>query len=225
MIAACRQVKAQYPHITPLGCLAHTLHLLIGDLYKLEFIYSFVESVVAVVKKIRGKQVLNALFKRYRGSKFVGLHLPGATRWGSILQCLQSVKSNKKAILKLLISDEGIQHIPVEIRNQIVLTTFWEKLDVIIDIMSPVVKYIIRLEGNDLNIHQVYLALYDINSSMNVLLGEAPSYVIDPGAAASILLLLENRKQFAVEPIYLAAYLLDPYNQGNLLELLNELTF
>lgn len=54
-------VIEKYPHLISLGCLAHLLHLLCGDILKTDSVRQFMSRVSEIIKKIKGVQILNAM--------------------------------------------------------------------------------------------------------------------------------------------------------------------
>ncbi|CAH1112832.1 unnamed protein product [Psylliodes chrysocephalus] len=158
MRAALALVKEKYPSIIPLGCLAHLLHLLCEEILKYN---SFMATVTSIVKTIKNSHVLKALFGRFQLEKSqktrVSLKLPGQTRWGSNLFCLQSLLSNKYALQKLAVSEEA--EISSEMKRQILNDgVFWVRVE---KMVNPIVELIFALESNTPLIHNVYTKFYN----------------------------------------------------------------
>lgn len=59
MIAAFRLVKEKYPHVVPLGCLAHLLHLLCSDISGCKSVKQFFTNVIDIVKTIKQSNCLS----------------------------------------------------------------------------------------------------------------------------------------------------------------------
>lgn len=69
MKAPLTLLKAKYPHIVPVGCITHLLHLLCSDILGCETARQFLASVIEVVKKIKNSHVLKALFDKISKEK------------------------------------------------------------------------------------------------------------------------------------------------------------
>ncbi|KAL7836599.1 hypothetical protein AOLI_G00278830 [Acnodon oligacanthus] len=62
MKAAWAQVEEAYPHVTSIGCAAHTLNLLLKDIKELKTMHTQYKRAKVVVKYVKGKQVLSAIY-------------------------------------------------------------------------------------------------------------------------------------------------------------------
>ena len=76
MKAALNLVKVKFPHIVPLGCLAHLLNLLCSDILGCQTIKIFMANAVEVVKTVKHSHILQALFDEISAEKNskIGFH-------------------------------------------------------------------------------------------------------------------------------------------------------
>lgn len=228
MRAALALVKEKHPSIIPLGCLAHLLHLLCEDILTCNTAKSFMATVIGIVKTIKNKHTLKALFDRFQlDKKFkdrVSLKLPGQTRWGSTLFCLQSLMSNKSVLQKLAVSEEA--EISPDMKRQLLDDgVFWIRVEKLAKILVPIVDLITAIETNTPLIHLVYSKFNNLKKTLTQEIPESP---LQKTEEKHVLSKLERRIQFSIGPIHLAADLLNPSSQGNNLkpeELLDAISF
>jgi hypothetical protein len=228
MRAALAMVKEKYPSIIPLGCLYHLLHLLCEDILKCNTMKSFMATVISIVKSIRNSHILKALFDRFQlDKKFedrLSLKLPGQTRWGSNLFCLQSLLANKSVLQKLAVSEEA--EISPEMKRQLLDDeVFWVRVQKLVNIFHPIIELITAFESNTPIIHNVYKEFHILQ---NTLKQEIPESPLQKSEEKTVLANLEKRVKFGVGKIHLAADLMNPSSQGcNLkpVELLDAIEF
>ena len=87
MKAAWAIVKEASPHITPIGCAAHGLSLLLGDIIDLKTMQTLYNKAKKVLKYVQKRQVVSATFssKQSNRMKSTSLKLPSKTRWGAVV--------------------------------------------------------------------------------------------------------------------------------------------
>lgn len=215
MKAALTILNEKYPHIVPLGCIAHLLHLLCSDILGCETVKSFFVGAIEIVKKIKQSHVLHALFDEISGEKKfkdrVSLKLPGKTRWGSHLYCLQSLQANK-VVLQTLAVNEKAELEPSLKRRLLDDGVFWARIEKMIQLLNPIVHLITSIESNEPQIHRVTRKLNELEKIMAVQLPLSP---LQKAEEKKILNKFKERKEFGTGPIHLAANLLDPAAQGS----------
>ena len=70
MKAAWEVVRTTYPHIVTIGCTAHGLNLLLGDICELITLDNLMKKSKKLIKTIKHKHILNAMFiKKHKESK------------------------------------------------------------------------------------------------------------------------------------------------------------
>ena len=62
MKAAWGIVQDTFPHITPIGCAAHGLNLLLGDIMNLQTMQTLYKKAKKVVKHVKNKQVISSTY-------------------------------------------------------------------------------------------------------------------------------------------------------------------
>lgn len=92
---AWRQLEETYPSKYFYGCVCHALHLLVKDLVtSINWLSKLEDDAKEIVKFFRGSGINKAELVRVQqqnGVDVTSLHLPGATRWGSLLKCFESL--------------------------------------------------------------------------------------------------------------------------------------
>lgn len=205
-------VKNKYPHITPLGCCAHVLNLLSQDCSKSETMKNFIDEAVNVIKIIKKSQILSAQLSKIIKIKGCGekLKLPVKTRWGSTVTALKSLKKNKAALQSLAV-DETV-NIPRDLKRMLLEEEFWNKTEESIKVIEPITECIFELEGNDHYISKVFIIFKNIKSKLEFVL---PSItMLSEEEKFEILVSVDLRASMCVKPIHMAAYMLDPREQG-----------
>lgn len=170
MQAAFNIVREKYPSIVSLGCLAHLLHLLSYDILGCVTIKSFMAKVISIIKTVKNSRILQALFDKIQSEKKfkdrVSLKLPGKTRWGSNLFCLQSMLSNKSVLQKLAVSEET--ELSSDMKRKLLDDCgFWVRIQKITNILNPIVNMITVIESNTPQIHKIYSKFQDLELTLN----------------------------------------------------------
>lgn len=218
MKAALTLLKEKYPHIVPLGCIAHLLHLLCGDILGCQTVKSFFAEVITIVKTIKNSHILKALFDEISSEKRfkdrISLKLPGQTRWGSHLFCLESLQSNK-VVLQTLAVNEKADLDPSIKRTLLDDAVFWVRIKKMINLLKPIVDLITSIESNDPQIHRVVRKLNELEKSMKENLPPSP---MQKSEEKKVMEKFIERTNFGIGPIHLAAFMLDPKMQGSLLD-------
>lgn len=107
MVRCGRLLKEKYVNITWIGCIAHTLNLLVGDVIKIDSVRVIFQFVVELVKHVNKSHILKAEFKQLCEDKSINvtLVLPVKTRWGSYLHCLENFLKAKVILQTVVIND------------------------------------------------------------------------------------------------------------------------
>lgn len=214
MQSALNIVKEKFPKIIPLGCLAHLLHLLCGDILGCATVKSFMATAVDLVKTVKNSHLLKAIFDRLQSEKKfkdrISLKLPGNTRWGSHLFCLQSLHVNKSVLQKLAVSEEA--DISPDLKRRILDdAVFWVRVEKMIKIMNPIIELITIFEGNNEMIHKVYVKLKDLEETLTKEILLSP---LQKAEENKVMKNLTKRMKRGISSIHLAGDLLNPSSQG-----------
>lgn len=152
--------------------------------------------------------------------------MPGRTRWGSHLFCLESLKSNKVILQTLVVSENARPYLKPEIKKRVLDDdVFWVRVNKVIELMNPIIHLITSFESNDPQIHRVVQKMNDLEE---VLVNTLPTSPLQSAEEKVIMTKFKARKEFGVSSIHLAANLLDPAIQGaNLkpIEMLDTISF
>lgn len=190
------------------------LHLLCGDILKCESIKKFMSHLIEITKKIRNVQVLHSIFtdlNKQRNTS-VTLKLPGITRWGSSLMCLSSFLKSKSSLQQLVVKEETSGLITPQYKNMLLDdNNFWIKIEKLHELLVPIIKWIDLLQSDSCVAHKVYDAIVEIENS---LIKTLPTCPISKREEEHILKAFYKRKEIIIQPVHLAAALLDPSNQG-----------
>lgn len=226
--AALTIVREKFPSIVTVGCLAHLLHLLCADILRCTTVKNFMANVVDIIKTVKKSHILQALFSHIQSEKKfkdrITLKLPGNTRWGSHLFCLQSFLSNKSVLQKLAVSEEA--DLPSDMKRRLLDdNVFWVRVQKMTNILKPIVDMITVIESNTPQIHNIFSKFNELES---ILKTEIPVSPLQKAEEKIVLSKFTERKEFGVSQIHLAADLLNPAVQGSKLsptELIDAISF
>lgn len=213
-----RKIIADRLKIVEYGCISHSLNLLAGDIMNSDSLKSLEGYCKQIIKEVTKSHIILATFnkiqKEKRGS-LISLKLPVATRWGSILACLESLLENKYSLQQLVITEEIGQKLSPQVKkNCLDEDIFWIKIEKVCNILRPIVTWIHRLEGNHIYLSEVINAF---NSLQKVFEIEVPKLPVSKNEEVKIHSFLKDRKQKVVSAAHYAANILDPKFQGEVL--------
>lgn len=211
MLKCGRLLNEKYPHIIWIGCMAHTLHLIINDILKCDTANKLFNCCVEIIKTIRNSQLLTAEFKQLNIEKNIqsSLHLPVKTRWGSYLECLNSLVITKTILQTMAINEDAIKTFKNH-KQTLLDDQFWSNLENFRSLLKPVVNWITYLEGDYNTIHVVHSAFLEIEKILEQFL----PLTLSTTEADLIKQKFKDRRLSALKSIHLAACLLDPRSQG-----------
>ncbi|CAK1603527.1 unnamed protein product [Parnassius mnemosyne] len=206
------RIKNKYPHIVPLNCAAHTMNLLCVDVIKAPEVKAFIDLATDVIKNIKKSQILSALLSKIRKEKSSSqsLKLSCKTRWGSHVSALKSLKINKAALQTLAVND-NLQPTP-DIKSTLLNEDFWSMIEQSISVLEPIAESIFKLEGNEFNIHEVFMVLRNLKSKLEFVLPTIT--MLDDESKENIKTYIERRVKQCIKPIHYAAYMFDPKAAG-----------
>ncbi|CAG8445324.1 10092_t:CDS:2 [Scutellospora calospora] len=201
----------KYPTIIFLGCLAHSINLLIGDIVKLDWAQKILSNAILVIKFFRQHIIPAAILKRYQqtkyGLKYKTLKFPVKTRWGSAAICLDSIKSNQLAIS--LAATELINHstttIDLEIKEIIQDNSFWDEAQNLLAILKVLANGITLFESDTSNLSQFYKWYETLKTNENLHKSFDYEKIYD---------IITKRWNIIYDPVIEIAYLLDSRFQG-----------
>ena len=159
---AWRIIEEQYKDdfISCYGCAAHILHLLVKNILDLESAKKTLSNATSISKEIKYSHTLAAALSMIQNSLppekrvTTTLKIPGKTRWGSAMNCLQSLSVNKHN-LKLLAIDEKNKKLNPELKKLILSDDFWVEVIKLIDLLKPVNVWLTKIQSDESIISQV----------------------------------------------------------------------
>ncbi|CAG8465618.1 3017_t:CDS:1, partial [Funneliformis caledonium] len=159
MKAAWRNIEEKYPNIVCLGCNSHIINLLIKDILCFDEIKAIVNNAKSIVIYFRSHLQAAAKLKRIQlenYNKEITLVLPVLTRWGTHLSCFQSLKKSRIALEQSLMDPLIRQKMDQIMRNNILSDEFWQMVDLIINILEPIVVALKSFESDTSILSTIY---------------------------------------------------------------------
>lgn len=214
MKSAWTYISERHPHISCVGCISHTLNLLNGDIIKLPKIKDTINKVLSVIKFVKRKTTLLAVFEKIQIEKYgkivCTLKLPSKTRWNGNVIALQSYVLNREA-LELLAISHNI-NIEQDVKSIILDESIWILVQEILKILEPISRQLETSESDKClmsDVPEIFSKLYDTLSQeieSNLAVGSAER--------EKIVTAVKKRREFCIKPIHLAANILDPRYRG-----------
>lgn len=214
-MAKCgRSLCNKFDKMIWIGCIAHTLNLLVGDVLRKTCVKEIFEFVVAVIKNITQSHILTAEFRKHATEKSitVSLVLPVKTRWGSYLHCLDIFLKSKRILQTMAVNDE-ISELERH-KLQMLDETSWSQIDNHRKFLKPIVEWTTRLEADYSTIHLVQQALKEIGS---VFEDDDATNIFSTDDLEDLRLKFKQREGRSLQPIHYAADILNPTSQGSTL--------
>ena len=217
MKRAWNLLRENYPEITCYGCAAHSLNLIFGDLIKLDALAQIVGNATSIVKDFKSKHLLGDLLLKTQSKEKVSitLKLPVKTRWGSTLICLDSVQKNKHVLRKLAESEiSETTNLSKDVKRIILDDAFWEANAAMVHLLNTLFIAITDLESDEPNLAEVYKMFHDVEEKLMKDLSSTPFTDEEQQLVESIF---AKRRDFCIQIVHKAAYMLDPRHHGSLL--------
>lgn len=136
MVKCGRLLMEKYPNLIWVGCLAHTLHLFVNDILKIEAISQYFD------KTIKQSQILKATFEEISKAKNINisLSLPVKTRWGSYLKTLVNLSACKMVLQNMAVNDEETKTFSKNLKQLILNDNIWSEIEELKQLLKPIVK-------------------------------------------------------------------------------------
>jgi hypothetical protein len=175
------------------GCNAHNLHLLVKDLLKLKKLKQGeahnpliieVNETTTLCKDItllfnNHSKLLFKIREYQKQAKLPFLALPGETRWGSQLRCIDNVLKSFSFIKMTVLEDEFLEDITTEQRNhrialkdRITSPITLKKIQKCVFILTPITLLIKKFEGNDVPMSEVITEFKYLKDEINGIEGD-----------------------------------------------------
>ncbi|KAJ4925101.1 hypothetical protein JOQ06_017838 [Pogonophryne albipinna] len=204
MKVAWAHVEETYPHITTIGCAAHTLNLLLKDIMALKTMDTLYKRAKQIVKYVKGKQVASATYlsKQKEKNMSTTLKLPSITRWGGIVIMYDSLLEGKESLQEMAISQTA----------GMLDDVFWEGVSSSLKILKPIEAAIAMIEGDGAILSDVQCLFAELKEEIQTVL---PTSLLLKAEETAVVKSLEKRREFCMKPVHAAAYMLDPkYDMG-----------
>lgn len=143
------------------------------------------------------------------------MQLPGKTRFGSHVACFESLLKSKVALQSLAI-DTAVKDVLTSEHRTLLLDneTFWTNIQLILDLISPMKKWITILESDKSRFHLVVEAFDEIITTLNEKLTDSP---LSNEEIYNLQERMEELYKECVRDAHLAANFLYPATQGKTL--------
>lgn len=219
MRATWELITKRYPNLTTYGCAAHGLNLMAKDVVlKINSIKSLSVKAKKIVQYFRQKHLPRQILKQITVEKMghdICLKVPVETRWGSMADCLRSLLACREylelAVLHSRISQDADKY---GIRDDILSDrNFWQILRKSLLILDSISTGIKSLEGERGSMEKVYPVLKKVFDDFTENLE-----TFEESEKAELLDIFNRRRQLILHDSHLACHLLDPKNQGKLLD-------
>ncbi|CAG8849958.1 45160_t:CDS:1, partial [Gigaspora margarita] len=134
-------------------------------------------------------------------NKEIALVLPVLTRWGTHLECLQSLQKTRIALEQTLMDSRIRETIDSSLRIYMLYDEFWENLNLIASILKPIVATLKLFESDRSTLSSIYS---NFKKMMNLI------QEISCNFSNEIQVLIEERWNYIYHIIMMVAYMLDP---------------
>ena len=205
--------REEYRHVFSLGCDAHGLQLLMGDIVKIGWfqqVFSQASSIVAAFstspKQLAG---LRAHMVRAYGKLF-SFTIACITRWGTHLAMLRSVYRTQLAFQRFMdsLKPEDMTDTMTKIRPLAWDQSFWNNLKFIMELLDPIDKAIKMSESDRSTAGHVVARWKRVRRMLKTKLAEMAHE--HPDIAGCEERVFEKRFKRQVTDVYYVAHLLNP---------------
>ena len=120
------KVEESYPHITPIGCAAQALNLLLNDIMELKTMDTLYKRAKEMVRYVKGHPVIAAIYLTKQGetNKNTACKLPSNSRWGGVVIMFDSLLEGKESLQEMTISQSADMDSPI--KRIFLDDVFWE---------------------------------------------------------------------------------------------------
>ncbi|CAB5198747.1 unnamed protein product, partial [Rhizophagus irregularis] len=161
---ARRIITNEYPSIINIRCIAHCINLISSDIVKVDQVKCLVKRANILTRYFKNSTLASTWLKEAIDAKNIaggGLKTYIETRWMTVHECTSSVYRLKDALLHVLDNHER------EISNEAVKAIlkkrgFFDDIRILSDILEPIKKAILMLEGSNVTLADCYLHLLRI---------------------------------------------------------------
>ncbi|GET66712.1 ribonuclease H-like domain-containing protein [Rhizophagus irregularis DAOM 181602=DAOM 197198] len=209
---ARRLITNEYPSIINIRCIAHCINLISSDIVKVDQVKCLVKRANILTRYFKNSTLASTWLKEAIDAKNIaggGLKTYIETRWTTVHECTSSVYRLKDALLHVLDNHER------EISNEAVKAIlkkrgFFDDIRILSDILEPIKKAILMLEGSNVTLADCYLHLLRIAAFFKSM----PTDDYKELRNSCISIFNKRYKEFD-EDIYLLGFFLHPKYRGH----------
>lgn len=169
MLAAQSIMNNRFPKIATIGCVGHSLHLLSRDLLKVHFFQGSVMKAAQIITSVNASPIIASWLKETEellAVPILSLIVPREQRWGTILAALCRLKRCRAPLRQMALNDEreSAKKLDFSIHDILLDGSFWDNVDEVITILSPVINLLFHLESDRpylYKVHQGFSALLE----------------------------------------------------------------
>jgi hypothetical protein len=209
-------LKQKYKNIEFFGCICHVLHNLVKDLMKNKCAKELDEKVRDVVKYFKSHHREAFMLEKWRKEHGAeSLKLPATTRWGYVLSCFKSFRSNREGMRVIscrsdFIKDKDKPEVKARKEN-IKKVLADEEIDRLVKemiaVLTPIVEEIVKFQSDKKVISDCFQTFIELKQKMNKL--NSDGYIGGP-TTEFIQTAINNRWNHGFADIHGISYLLDP---------------
>lgn len=224
MIESWEIVNEHYPEldISFYCCGVHVLNLLCKDFVKLSTFKDIQTYTKGIIKEFKYSDFLKGLLNEFKkdekesnhSQETVCLKSHVAIRLGSETESLKSLLKNKQYLKQVAISSRATNLLSETSIEKILNDKFWDQIDMALNLIEPISKWITILKGDCSNLSQVCIAFHSIQMHLNETLLQS---FLTKEEKNLIIQKFDKRKSMALKKIHFAAHLLDGRNKGKCL--------
>ncbi|KAL5730716.1 hypothetical protein ACHQM5_003510 [Ranunculus cassubicifolius] len=179
--SAGRLIEGHYPHVFKTNCVAHGLDLILEEIDKDPDVSPTLNGARDIAGFLYGNPSLLALMRTFTDGR--ELKRPGKTRFATNFLCLQSVLKEKEPLRFLVSSNEWNRHRKAKdddtkkVVNIIQSDEFWEKGNMIIAVIEPIVKVLRMVDSDQCTLGYIYEAIERVKKSIKKILKDDEKYL------------------------------------------------
>ncbi|GET65821.1 ribonuclease H-like domain-containing protein [Rhizophagus irregularis DAOM 181602=DAOM 197198] len=208
---ARRIITNEYLSIINIRCIAHCINLISSDIVKVDQVKCLVKRANILTRYFKNSTLASTWLKEAIDAKNIaggGLKTYIETRWTTVHECTSSVYRLKDALLHVLDNHER------EIFNEAVKAIlkkrgFFDDIRILSDILEPIKKAILMLEGSNVTLADCYLHLLRIAAFFKSM--PTDDYKELRNSCISIF----NKYKEFDEDIYLLGFFIHPKYRGH----------
>jgi hypothetical protein len=211
MKAMWKKAEDAYPGLVCFGCAAHSLNLLLLEVFKVDEVKQLLKVCKAVTSLFAYSSLIDAIFSRKKGELGIatGLVEPVKTRWASYLDCLQSVLANKLAIQQTILEPLPSSRIDTNLKNQLLSDATFEKIADALQLLYPVKGLVAVVEADSSSASFMFKSYFAFTDQVRA--STLPWKV-------EVQRIIQMRWSSFYHPIFTLACCFDPADQGQCLE-------